>query len=90
VDLVLIMSVNPGYGGQKFIDYSFEKVKELREIREKNGYNFLIEIDGGVGLNNIENVLSYGVDVVVAGSAFFKANENDKKKLIEIIHNYEN
>jgi ribulose-phosphate 3-epimerase len=84
------MSVNPGYGGQKFIDYSFEKVKELMEIRKKNGYNFLIEIDGGIELNNIENVLSSGVDVAVTGSAFFSATDNDKKKLINIIHNYEN
>jgi ribulose-phosphate 3-epimerase len=90
VDLVLVMSVNPGYGGQKFIDYSYDKVKELREIREKNGYNFLIEIDGGIGLNNIENALSYGVDVVVAGSSFFKNSPENKKKLVEIIHNFEN
>lgn len=73
VDLVLIMSVNPGFGGQKFIDSALEKVKALKEIREFHQLNFEIEIDGGVTLENLEEVVSAGVDIVVAGSAVFGA-----------------
>jgi ribulose-phosphate 3-epimerase len=88
VDLVLIMSVNPGFGGQKFIPYTLDKVKELDAIRKKNGYKFLIEIDGGVGHSNVNEVLKAGVDVVVSGSSFYGTGFEDKKKLVEMIHNY--
>ena len=73
VDMVLIMSVNPGFGGQKFIPSALEKVKELTEIREASGLNFLIEIDGGVTLDNVKEIADAGVDIAVAGSAVFKS-----------------
>lgn len=75
VDLVLIMSVNPGFGGQKFIESSLEKVKALKEIREMHDLNFEIEIDGGITLENLDRVLEAGVDIVVAGSAVFGAED---------------
>lgn len=72
VDMVLIMSVNPGFGGQAFIEDALEKARQLKEIREEKGYSFLIEMDGGVSLENLETVIESGVDIVVAGSAIFK------------------
>lgn len=73
VDLVLIMSVNPGFGGQKFITSALEKVEALKEIREFHNLNFEIEIDGGITLENLKEVVDAGVDIVVAGSAVFGA-----------------
>ena len=75
VDLVLIMSVNPGFGGQSFIESSYEKLQELVDLREAGNHSFLIEIDGGVGLKNIEQVAEAGADVLVAGSSVFKADD---------------
>jgi len=72
VDLVLVMSVNPGFGGQAFIEDSLDKSRMLREIRKNKGYSFLIEMDGGISLENIGEVVDAGVDIVVAGSAIFK------------------
>lgn len=72
VDLVLIMSVNPGFGGQKFIPHSLRKIERLKALREEMNLDFQIEIDGGVNEDNISEVISYGVDIVVAGSAVFK------------------
>ncbi len=71
VDLVLVMSVNPGFGGQKFIPYCLEKIELLKKIRQDENLNFLISVDGGVGSKNIESVVNAGADVVVSGSAFF-------------------
>lgn len=79
VDLVLLMSVNPGFGGQKFIDRTFEKVKALNFIKEQHGYNFLIQIDGGVGLKNIQQLVQDGADVLVAGSSVFKAEDIEER-----------
>jgi ribulose-phosphate 3-epimerase len=73
VDYVLVMSVNPGYGGQKFIPNSLRKVRELVQMREERKLDFAIEIDGGVGMENIAEVASAGVDWVVAGSSVFRA-----------------
>jgi len=73
VDYVLVMSVNPGYGGQKFIPNSLRKVRELAQMREQRGLDFAIEIDGGVGMENIADVARAGVDWVVAGSSVFHA-----------------
>lgn len=73
VDYVLVMSVNPGYGGQKFIPNSLRKVRELVQMREERKLNFAIEIDGGVGMENIAEVARAGVDWVVAGSSVFRA-----------------
>ena len=71
VDYVLVMSVNPGYGGQKFIPRSLDKVRELARYRAERQLDFRIEIDGGVGLDNIGDVVRAGVDWVVAGSSVF-------------------
>lgn len=72
VELVLVMSVNPGFGGQSFIEDSLDKSRRLREIREEKGYSFLIQMDGGISLENVGHVVDAGVDIVVAGSAVFK------------------
>ena len=73
-DLVLVMSVTPGFGGQKFIGSSLEKVRELVSLREAHKYEYVIEIDGGINENNITSAALAGCDVIVAGSAVF-ANE---------------
>lgn len=75
VDLVLIMSVNPGFGGQTFIKSSYLKIEQLIAMRNENGCDFLIEIDGGVGLKNIGKLVQAGVDVLVAGSSVFKSDD---------------
>lgn len=75
VDLVLIMSVNPGFGGQKFIPVACQKIKELAKIREEKNLNFVIEVDGGVTLENAMMLKECGVDIFVAGSAVFKAED---------------
>lgn len=74
VDLVLIMSVTPGFGGQKLIPETLEKVRELVSIREVYGYNYLIEIDGGINEHNINDIAIAGCDVIVAGSSVFGQN----------------
>lgn len=73
VDLVLVMSVNPGFGGQSFIEDTYDRLRQLRTIRDEQGAGFLIEVDGGVKLDNIQKVTQCGADVLVAGSAVFKA-----------------
>jgi ribulose-phosphate 3-epimerase len=72
VDLVLVMSVNPGFGGQAFIEDALDKARRLKDIRNEEGYSFLIEMDGGISLENVEDVVASGVDIIVAGSAIFK------------------
>lgn len=81
VDLVLIMSVNPGFGGQKFIPQSIDKVRELSRIREEKNLKFLIEVDGGVNGDNAHLLKEAGADILVAGSYIFKSD--DRKKAIE-------
>lgn len=75
VDLVLIMTVNPGYGGQTLIPECLEKVKTLNELRKNKGYNFKISIDGGVNRSTIKESKEAGIDVFVAGSAFFGSSD---------------
>ena len=75
LDLVLIMSVNPGFGGQKFIPQALQKVKELAAIKEERGLDFAIEIDGGITLANAKEVMDAGVEIAVAGSAVFGAED---------------
>ena len=75
VDYVLVMSVNPGYGGQAFIPNTLNKVRQLRRIRSERRLNFAIEIDGGVGRENIAEVAKAGVDWVVAGSSVFHSSD---------------
>ena len=74
-DLVLIMSVNPGFGGQKFIESSVDKIRRLKALREKTSTDFLIETDGGVNLINRDKLISAGCDILVAGSAVFGAED---------------
>lgn len=72
LDMVLIMSVNPGFGGQKYINYCSEKIREVKELSNKYNKNLMIQVDGGVGKDNIKEVVECGANVVVAGSAVFK------------------
>lgn len=74
VDFILVMTVNPGFGGQKFIPAAFKKVAELDQMRREHKLNFQIEIDGGVKVENIAEVSAAGVDIFVAGSAIFQSN----------------
>lgn len=75
LDLVCLMSVNPGFGGQKFIENTYKKIKQLVELREKTNASFVIEIDGGVCNTNHKALVEAGADVLVAGSAVFKAED---------------
>ena len=75
VDLVLIMSVNPGFGGQSFIQATHERLETMVELRAEKGYGFLIEVDGGVNLKNIAEIRDSGADVLVAGTSVFKAED---------------
>lgn len=81
VDMVLIMSVNPGFGGQKFITSSVDKIKEVKRLRDELNLSYDIEIDGGINIDNLATVLEAGANVIVAGSAIFRgdAAENVKK-----------
>ncbi|SRR6056297_299287 len=72
VDMVLVMSVNPGFGGQSFIESSYQKIYKLNAIRKQLNLNFLIEVDGGVGRDNATKLIQKGADVLVAGSSVFK------------------
>ncbi|MDD7320234.1 MAG: ribulose-phosphate 3-epimerase [Firmicutes bacterium] len=74
-DLILVMSVNPGFGGQKFIPSALRKAQELKVLREKRGLNFRIEIDGGINVTNAKSVIDAGVEILVAGSSVFKADD---------------
>lgn len=79
VDLVLIMSVNPGFGGQSFIETTYQRLRDLRQLRSERNLGFLIEVDGGVRLDNIEKITHSGADVLVAGSSVFKARNIPKR-----------
>lgn len=74
VDMVLIMSVEPGFGGQKFIPESLEKLSELAAYRQEGGFDFDIEVDGGVTLENVEEIMAAGANVIVSGSSIFKGD----------------
>lgn len=85
VDMVLIMTVNPGFGGQKYIEYCGEKVMQVKKLAELHNKNLLIEVDGGITKDNIQNIANKGANVIVAGSAVFKNGdiENNIKELKE-------
>ena len=85
IDLILIMSVNPGFGGQKFMPEVLEKIKKLKKIKEEKKINFDIEIDGGINFENCSLAKKAGANVLVSGSTIFKENEGDLKKNIEIL-----
>ena len=74
VNLVLVMTVNPGWGGQKLIPYTIEKVKKLADIQKEMDFKYLISVDGGVNQETLGNVLDAGTDIVVSGSSFFRGN----------------
>lgn len=76
VDLVLVMTVNPGFGGQKFIPYTLRKIRRLREIIEQGGYAAEIEVDGGIDVERIAEVVPAGAEILVAGSAIFKSQDS--------------
>ncbi len=92
VDLVLVMSVNPGFGGQTFIPYALEKIRLLAQMRKKNNSKFLIEVDGGIDVNTGKLALKAGVDILVAGNAIFGAESIELacKELKSITSNYGN
>ena len=75
IDVVNLMSVNPGFGGQKFIPYTLEKIKQLRNMINERGLNVLIEIDGGVTLDNAKTIVDAGADVLVAGNTVFSSKD---------------
>ncbi|MBF0916323.1 MAG: ribulose-phosphate 3-epimerase, partial [Atopobium sp.] len=85
LDLVLIMTVNPGFGGQKFIPHSLEKLKALKELCRKHNVHPLIEVDGGISAANAADVVAAGADMLVAGSAVF--GQEDRGATIEAIRN---
>ena len=82
-DLVLVMSVNPGFGGQKFMPEVLDKIKELKRIKDKNQYHFDIEVDGGINFSNSKIVLEAGADILVSGTTVFKENDGNIKTNIE-------
>ena len=73
-DIILVMTVNPGYGGQKLIPSCLKKISELKKLREENGYNYLISVDGGVNNETLQAVKDAGADVIVSGSSFFNGS----------------
>lgn len=75
VDMILLMSVNPGFGGQKFIPGTLDKLRQARELIDKSGYDIRLEIDGGVGIGNIREIAEAGADTFVAGSAIFNTDD---------------
>lgn len=79
VDMVLLMSVNPGFGGQKFIPSTVKKVAELAKMRQELGLNFEIEVDGGINLANVKSVTDAGANITVAGSSVFGAEDVEKR-----------
>ena len=85
IDLVLVMSVYPGFGGQKFIPDVLKKIKTLKELKDKNNYNFDIEVDGGINFSNSKDVLNAGANILVSGTTIFKENEGNIKKNIETL-----
>lgn len=85
-DMILLMSVEPGFGGQKFIDGSLERAAQLKAFIDESGLPIDLEIDGGINLDNVSAVLDAGVNVIVAGSAVFKDPAGNTKKFMEILN----
>lgn len=89
LDMVLVMSVNPGFGGQSFIPSSLRKIAKVRELAEKRCPNLNIEVDGGINLRNVEDVISAGANVIVAGSAVFGGDAfKNSRSFLEIMGKY--
>ncbi len=85
IDLVLIMSVNPGFGGQKFMPEVLDKIKDLKKLQIKQNLNFDIEIDGGINFENSKTAVDAGANILVSGTTIFKSNNGDIKKNIELL-----
>ena len=85
IDLVLIMSVNPGFGGQKFMPEVLTKIHQLKKIQEEKGLDFDIEIDGGINFDNCKTAIKAGANILVSGTTIFKSNNGDIKKNIELL-----
>ena len=85
IDLVLIMSVNPGFGGQKFMPEVLEKIKELKKIRDQKNLDFDIEIDGGINFENNKLAIEAGANILVSGTTIFKNNNGNIKKNIDLL-----
>ena len=85
IDLVLIMSVNPGFGGQKFMPKVLEKIKELKKIQKKENIDFDIEIDGGINFENSKTAIEAGANILVSGTTIFKSNNGNIKKNIDLL-----
>ena len=85
IDLVLIMSVNPGFGGQKFMPEVLEKIKKLKEIKDQKNLVFDIEIDGGINFDNNKLAIEAGANILVSGTTIFKNNDGNIKKNIDIL-----
>ena len=85
IDLILIMSVNPGFGGQKFMPEVLKKIKNLVDIRKKEGTNFDIEIDGGINFENSKLAIEAGANILVSGTTIFKSNDGNIKKNIDLL-----
>ena len=85
IDLVLIMSVNPGFGGQKFMPEVLEKIKKLSKIQDERNLNFDIEIDGGINFENYKKAIDAGANILVSGTTIFKSNDGDIKKNINLL-----
>ncbi len=83
IDLILVMSVNPGFGGQKFMPEVLDKIKELKKIKNEHNYQFKIEVDGGINFSNSKKILEAGADILVSGTTIFKENNGDIKSNIE-------
>ena len=87
VDMVLIMTVNPGFGGQKLIPYTIDKVRELKQLLDEKGLKTDIEVDGGINLSNVRDVMEAGANIIVAGSAVFKGNMTENtENFLKIIN----
>ena len=85
IDLVLVMSVYPGFGGQKFIKEVLKKIKKLKTLKIKNNFNYKIEVDGGINFSNSKSVINSGADILVSGTTIFKENKGNIKKNIKIL-----
>ena len=85
IDLVLIMSVNPGFGGQKFMPEVLEKIKELKKIQTKKNLDFDIEIDGGINFDNCKSAIEAGANILVSGTTVFKSNNGDIERNINLL-----
>ena len=85
IDLVLIMCVNPGFGGQKFMPQVLEKIKDLKKIQQEKNLNFDIEIDGGINFDNCKSAIDAGANILVSGTTIFKSNNGDIKKNINLL-----